>query len=175
MTDIILERSWDPPLTDAGMRSLAEIRHDCFRLHRVTWVGSMLSTDGSALVCRFHAHDAESARIALQKIGADISGLWPGTVHDAPGRPAESGNVAVTRRFAAPVEFADVQAAENRAADCLAMHRVRFLRSFLSSDRRRMICVYGAPDAESVRTAQREARMPVDSVWSFRHYAPAGT
>jgi len=30
-----------------------------------------------------------------------------------------------------------------------------------------MICMYHAPDAESVRLAQRQAGMPIDDVWAF--------
>ena len=34
------------------------------------------------------------------------------------------------------------------------------------------MCLYRAPDAESVRIAQREAGMPVERVWSFRQFRP---
>lgn len=174
-TDVILERSWDPPMTEADMRVMATTPHDCFALYRVAWRGSMLSADGRDLVCHFSAPDAESARVALQQDGVDVTGLWPGTIHDGPGVSGDeipSGNVAVTRRFDEPVAFARIQALEEGAAACLELHRVRFLRSFFSSDRRRMICVYRAPDAESVRLAQRDAKMPVEKVWSFRRYGP---
>ena len=175
MTDVVLERVYEPPLSSQTMRQMAETVHDCFDLHRVAWHGSMLAADGRDLVCHFTAPDAESARIALKQIGADTAGLWPGTVIVGPGvsdRDILTGNVLVTRRFPAPVAFADVQEAEDRAAQCLEMHRVRFLRTFFSADRRRMICVYCAPDAESVRLAQREAQLPVDKVWAFRRYGP---
>lgn len=175
MTSIVLERTFDPPLSTDEMQRMAASRYDCFDLHRVTWHGSMLSADGRDLVCQFTAPDAESARLALKQVGADVARLWPGIVIDAPDLTGEdilTGNVAVTRRFAAPVGFADVQAAEDRAAACLEMHRVRFLRTFFSADRRRMICVYCAPDAESVRIAQREAQLPVDRIWAFRRFDP---
>jgi Nickel responsive protein SCO4226-like len=42
---------------------------------------------------------------------------------------------------------------------------VRFLRTYFSADRRRMLCVYDAPDAESVRAAQQTIAMPVERVW----------
>lgn len=174
-TQVLLERSWDPPLTDAGMRMMSTTPHDCFGLNRVAWHGSMLSTDGRALVCHFSAPDTESARTALRQIGADVAGLWAGTIKDAPdvsGDEILSANVAVTRRFDEPVEFADLQAIEDGASACLEIHRVRFLRSFFSADRRRMICLYRGPDAESVRLAQRQARMPVEAVWAFRRYGP---
>jgi hypothetical protein len=39
------------------------------------------------------------------------------------------------------------------------------LQLLVSSDRKRMIYIYTAPDAESVRLAHRKARQPLDSVW----------
>jgi hypothetical protein len=49
---------------------------------------------------------------------------------------------------------------------------VKFARTFFSADRRRMVCLYQAPDAESVRLAQREAAMPLDAVWAFERLGP---
>jgi hypothetical protein len=74
--------------------------------------------------------------------------------------------VVVERTFTEPVRFEDVQALEDRGAWCLDAHRVRFLKTYFSADRRRMICVYEAPDAESVRLAQTKAEMPFDRVWT---------
>ncbi|KPJ80351.1 MAG: hypothetical protein AMJ58_08895 [Gammaproteobacteria bacterium SG8_30] len=68
--------------------------------------------------------------------------------------------------------MADIQAIEDAGAGCLENHRVRFVRTYFSADRRRMMCLYRAPDAESVRIAQREAGMPVERVWSFRQFRP---
>lgn len=174
-SDIFLERHWDPPLTDADFWQMVAEGADCMQMHRVGWESSLMSTDGRRLVCHFHAPDAESARIALRQLGVDLSVMWAGTVHDAPGVTASEvtgANVAVTRCFEAPVALDEIQATEDGASHCLETHRVHFVRSCFSTDRRRMICLYRAPDAESVRMAQREAQMPVDSVWAFRRYAP---
>jgi hypothetical protein len=35
-----------------------------------------------------------------------------------------------------------------------------------------MICLYHAPDAESVRIAQRAANMPVERIWTFSQFRP---
>jgi hypothetical protein len=70
------------------------------------------------------------------------------------------------------VDIETIQALEDAGQGCLDLHRVRFVRTYFSRDRKRMICLYEAPDAESVRIAQREAQMPVDRVWSFRRLAP---
>ena len=75
-------------------------------------------------------------------------------------------HVIVERTFAAPIGLADLQGAENDAAWCLRMHNVRFLHSYFSSDRKRMICVYEAPDAEAVRKVQRTANLPFDNIWT---------
>lgn len=74
--------------------------------------------------------------------------------------------VVVERSFEQPVEFGILQEMEEKAAWCLKLHDVRFLRTFLSSDRRRMICMYEAPDAEAVRVSQRTAGLPFDRVWT---------
>jgi hypothetical protein len=44
--------------------------------------------------------------------------------------------------------------------------RVKFIRSYFSKDRRRMICEYEAPDAEAVREVQRTASMPFERIWA---------
>ena len=74
--------------------------------------------------------------------------------------------VIVERSFDEPVEFESLQAREDKITWCLDQHRITFLRSYLSSDRKRMICVYEAPDAESVRIANRQAELPFDCVWT---------
>ena len=166
MIHLILERAFDPP------RSLADVHEGirgsgwCFDLYQVAWQGSFLSADGRTMVCSFVAPDVESARVALRKTGADTRRLWAASVHDAPspGNP----NVIVERSFPAPDTFERLKTIVDTKAWCLEQHRVNWARSFLSTDGRRMLCFYGAPDAESVRLAQREAELPVDTVWGFQ-------
>jgi len=171
MTELILERRFDPAITSADVMALAEESGGCFALYRVDWRQSFLSMDGHRLICWLAAPDAESARLALRQGGVAEHLIWPGTVHDAPGAGAptwQQANVAVERRWEEPVVLDDIQAIEDAGAGCLATHQVRFARTFFSSDRRRMICLYQAPDAEAVRNAQRQAGMPVESIWAFR-------
>jgi hypothetical protein len=74
--------------------------------------------------------------------------------------------IVVERAFAAPREYSELQAREQSAAFCLDTHRVKSLRSFLAFDRRHMLSLYEAPDAEAVRTTQRAAELPVEHVWA---------
>jgi hypothetical protein len=171
MSDVFVVRAFDPPLSDESFEAMAGAAAGCLDLYRVQWRRSLLSADGRRMVCWFSAPDAESTRLALRKAGSHDAAPWPGTVHDAPGAGAPSpdaANVVVERSFAQPVALEEIQAVEDAGASCLQARNVSFAQTFFSRDRRRMICLYRAPDAESVRDAQRQAGMPVDRVWSFR-------
>ena len=175
MADVFMERRFDPPTTLTALMEEFASAVNCFAMHRIGWQVSLLSTDGQRSVCQFRCPDEESLRIAVRQAGAKADSIWSGTVHVAPNVvPAEqqAANVVVTRRFEEPVTLESVQAIEDAGAWCLDAHNVRFMRTFFSRDRKRMICLYCAPDAESVRLAQRQAGMPVDLVWSFNRLGP---
>jgi hypothetical protein len=59
----------------------------CFDLHRVDWIRSFLSSDGARMLCWYRAPDAESVRIAMRQLGADLSKAFAGSartlLHDA--------------------------------------------------------------------------------------------
>jgi len=171
MTDMFLERVFDPSLTPDGVMDLASQAADCFGTHRVEWHGSCLATDGRKMFCWFSAPDMESARIALRQVNVDTRVLWHGSVHDAPGVAAKdvaAANVLVERNFADGVALQQIQDIEDAGIGCLESRNVRFIRTFFSADRKRMICLYEAPDAESVRQAQREAGVPFEEAWTFQ-------
>jgi hypothetical protein len=170
---IVLERSLEPPMNLDDVRAMGEQAAWCMEQYRVQHATSLLSLDGRRLTCAFVAPDAEAMRSVVRQIGVTYERLWPATIHPAADLPPSAGLatpdaalVVVERRFAAPVERAVLHQIEDRGASCLAAHRVRFLRTYLSLDGRDMICAYAAPDAESVRIAQREAGMSFDHAWS---------
>jgi hypothetical protein len=170
MGDIFVQREYDPPLTDESFWQMARDAAGCLDIYRVEWQRSLLSADGRRLVCWFRAPDAESTRLALRQAGSAQAAPWPGTIHDSPAAdapPADAANVVVERSFEEPVALEEIQAIEDASASCLEVRDVQFVRTFFSRDRKRMICLYRAPDAEAVREAQRVAGMPVDTVWSF--------
>ena len=80
--------------------------------------------------------------------------------------------VVVERSFDKAIEMEALQALADKLSWCLDQHRIRFLRSYVSSDKRRMICVFEAPDAESVRIAHRRGDVPFDRVWTATLYGP---
>jgi hypothetical protein len=54
---------------------------------------------------------------------------------------------------------------------CLEIRNGTWVRSSLSNDRKRMICEFEAPDAESVREALRSARHTFERVWTAHVFA----
>jgi len=173
MTEVLVEHHWESPLTDADMDAMIEGTADCFGMHRVDRNCSLLSMDGREVFCHFTAPDAESVRIALHQACTPRGHVWSGTVHDAPGLTDEgacSANVLVSWNFDAPVAFKEILALEDVGASCFLTHRARRMRSYLSTNRRRIVCLYHAPDAESVRIALRETRLSVERVWAFRQF-----
>jgi hypothetical protein len=174
MPELFLERTFDPPIARPDVLAMAETGRSCFGLHRVRWHESLLAAGGHKLVCHFSAQDAESVRLALRAVGTPEGRLWTGTVHVGPdpGDAARApASVVIERSFETPVAAEEIQAAEEKGW-CIRTHRVTFLRTFVSADRRRMICIYQAPDAESVRLAQRYMKMPVDAIWAFTAIRP---
>ena len=165
---IVLERTYDPGIAPESFEKMLDVSGDCLPLYNVEWYESFLAQDGQSLVCVFEADDAESIRMMMTANGQTWKSVWAGTAHDTErdGIP----NVVVTRSFDEAVTLDEIQAIEDAGAWCLELHNVTFLRTYFSLDRKRMICLYVAPDAESVRLAQRQAQMPVESVWSCQSY-----
>ncbi len=84
------------------------------------------------------------------------------------------GVYVVERDFGGVVSDADLAATMERLGPCLDQYGLTWIRSFLSEDRKHMTCVYEAPDAESVRTANRNAQAHFDRVWRADMLGPEG-
>jgi hypothetical protein len=74
--------------------------------------------------------------------------------------------VVVERIFPAPVDLTRIRTAVKDNKGCLDLHRVRYLKGYLSSDGLRMVCLFEAPDAESVRIVNRQVGMPFERIWT---------
>jgi hypothetical protein len=119
----------------------------------------------------FRAPDAESVRVANRKMGVPVASLWTASIHASPVAPPPDPAqtvVLIERSFERPVVFEDILAISDRGAWCMDLHRARHRHSYFSLDRKRMICVYEAADAESVRLAQKQIGMPFTDAWAAR-------
>lgn len=172
---IVLERTLDPPIALDDLPAMEAQASWCMQQYRVQHLSSLLSADGRQMVCSFAAPDVEAVRSVLRQLTVAPRGLWPATVHGPEDLPiaaplAATGSelVLVTRHFDEPVELQALQERVQQGAWCLEQHRVRWVRSWLARDRHTMLCAYAAPDAESVRSAQRQAELPFSSASSVR-------
>jgi hypothetical protein len=74
--------------------------------------------------------------------------------------------IVVERTLEEPLDVAALAANGERTQACLQAHNVRFVQTYRSPDGKRVICVYEAPDAESVRLALRQhGALPFDNAW----------
>jgi hypothetical protein len=74
--------------------------------------------------------------------------------------------VILERSFDPPLTDERLGEINGRLGPCLDRGNVRWIRSYQSRDRRRLICEFEAPDAGVVRGALRQARVDHDRVWS---------
>jgi hypothetical protein len=75
-------------------------------------------------------------------------------------------HIIVEYRFDPPITDEEFDAMLQRLGPCLEPRSVRWIQSFLAQERTRRICIYEAPDAESVRDAYRTAKVGFERAWS---------
>ena len=74
--------------------------------------------------------------------------------------------VIAEHTFETPLSDEELASMSRRVDACLEVRDGAWVRSYVSADRKRMICEFEAPDAESVRHALRSAESKFDRVWS---------
>lgn len=79
--------------------------------------------------------------------------------------------LVLEQTFETAVTAQDLRDAAQRLDKCLAAHGARWMRSYLSKDRMRMICEFEAGDAEQIRESARNAGVPFDRCWPADCYA----
>lgn len=78
--------------------------------------------------------------------------------------------IVVEKQFESPLSDEEHAQLGKLLDGCLEIRDARWMRSYLSSDRRRMVCEFEAPDAQSVRDAYRAAGVSVERVWAAELY-----
>ena len=126
------------------------------------WVRSYVAADGSRTICEFEAADVATI-IALHRAhGVEPERAWESFKHEASTSVtyarSEAAKVAlpgvtviVVTDFDPPISDATNQAMGERVFSCLAAQHASWVRTYLSIDRRRMVCNFEGPDADTVR------------------------
>ena len=76
MTLLIVETTYDPPLTDAQRRATQDRLDPCMELRQVEWVSSYEAADRRRKICVFRAPDAEALREAFRGAGVSFDRVW---------------------------------------------------------------------------------------------------
>jgi Protein of unknown function (DUF4242) len=79
--------------------------------------------------------------------------------------------VMVEQAFTEPLTDERYAQAAKQLDPCLEVRNGTWRRSSLSKDRLRLVCEFEAPDAESVREALRQAKVPYERVWAADVFA----
>lgn len=81
MTNLILEQSFDTPLTDDEHNRIAQRLDPCLEAHGAQWMRSYLSIDRLRMVCEFQAPDAEAVRQSYRTAGVQFERVWSAEVY----------------------------------------------------------------------------------------------
>jgi hypothetical protein len=80
--------------------------------------------------------------------------------------------VMMEQFFDAPLSDEEYGKLAKKVDPCLDQHDAIWVRSYIAADKKRCICEFEAPDAESVREAFRSAGVPFTRVWSAELLEP---
>jgi hypothetical protein len=79
--------------------------------------------------------------------------------------------LVLEQSFDPPITTEQLNDAAKRIDPCLERYGANWVRSFVSKDRRKVTCIFEAPDAEQVRQAYRSAGLAFESCWAADEYA----
>ena len=79
-------------------------------------------------------------------------------------------SMIVENSFPEPLTDEEHSAVAKRLDPCLEAHGARWVRTYLSADRLRMVCEFEALDADAVRASYHSAGVAFDRVWSAEVY-----
>jgi len=74
--------------------------------------------------------------------------------------------VMMEQFFDPPLSDEEYGKMSKKVDPCLDQHDAIWVRSYIAADRKRCICEFEAPDAESVREAFRSAGVPFARIWA---------
>jgi hypothetical protein len=80
MPRVIVERTFEPPLTDAELRAVEARMAPCLELYRVHWVRSRASDDRRRMICEYDAPDVASVRAVQREADARFDRIWAAEV-----------------------------------------------------------------------------------------------
>ena len=87
MARVLMEQTFEKPLTDEENSRYAKRLDECLELRRGAWVRSYVSLDRKRTICEFEAPDADSVREALRSASVPFDRVWPAELYVAEDYP----------------------------------------------------------------------------------------
>ena len=78
MSTLVVEHSFDPPLTDQSLKAAFDRLGPCLQAHGARWLRSYVSEDGRRMICEFEAADAEAVRASMREAQTPFDRVWSG-------------------------------------------------------------------------------------------------
>ena len=172
MSVVVVERSFPQPVAFADVQAIEDRGAWCLEAHGVRFLKSYFSRDRRRMMCLYEAPDAESVRLAQERAGVPFERAWASRVVRHPAGEPDGDAVVIERTLPRPLDEATIRDAAAQGRGCLEARGCRLVWSYLSGDGRRCLCVFAAPDAESVREVQRQTGMPFDTAWPATVHVP---
>lgn len=176
MTLVVVERSFEEPADVPTLVEQEERASWCFDEQDVKFLYSYISRTRTHMACVYEAPDAEAVRTTQRTAKAPYDRIWAAVRVDEEEVEIPEGHTRVVVQRELPME-ATIELVRELAGpgrDCIEARKGAPVESLLSKDGRRMVCCYVAPDAESVREANREAQLPVLRAWPATVLEPSG-
>jgi Nickel responsive protein SCO4226-like len=173
MSLVMVERTFPEPVELPDIQAIEDRGASCLEAHGVRFLKTYFSRDRRRMMCLYEAPDAESVRLAQTKAGVPFDKAWTGRLVRHPGPDVDGEAIVVERTLPEPMDEPALRQAVSRSAWCLEQWGCRLVSSFLSNDGWRLVCVFAAADAESVRQSQKQAKLPFDVAWPGTMHEPA--
>ena len=175
---ILVEREFDEPVNFACLQHREDEFAWCLEAHDVSFLRAYVSRDRRGSVCMYEAPDAEAVRRTQQQASLPMTRVWaPYSLRELRGQPPlpwPPTAVVIGRTFSNPMDDQAMNAMIESVNRCAEAAGIDSIDTFLARDGMRSICICTAPDAETVRNANRVAGVPFDRVWSA-DFAPGAS
>jgi len=168
---VVVERTFPEAVTFDSVQAIVDRGAWCFEVHGARVMKSYFSRDRRRMICVYQAPDTDSVRLAQQKAGVPFDRAWPARfLPFSDPEPADEA-VIVERTLLTAIDEPAVRDIVARGEECHTLWGCRLVGSYLATDGGRLLCIYAAPDTESVRQAQRGA-LPLDRAWPSTIHRP---
>jgi hypothetical protein len=81
MAALVLEQTFEQPVTPEQLKEMATRVDRCLEAHGARWMRSYLSLDRKRMICEFEAADAEAVRESYRSAGVTFEGCWSADVY----------------------------------------------------------------------------------------------